>query len=136
MRFLIKLGIIGFIIYMVIKYTHIGENQVMYVMNMSGNVVTQQEVRSISRMIYSGFGEEEGVHFPDKSESYWVEYIRDNMQSAAKGRDRGKDIWQTPYRVRKRENGSRRGTSGFSVTSAGPDKTFDTADDISVSVTF
>ena len=135
MRFLIKLAIIVFIIYLAIKYAGIGKSQVTYIMNLSGNVVTQQEVRSICSMIYSEFAID-GMQFPNGSESFWTEYIRSNMDTQARGRERGCDIWQTPYKVIKSEDVSGRGRPGFMVISAGPDKTFETIDDIRASAAF
>jgi hypothetical protein len=61
----------------------------------------------------------------------WTDFIHSQMDSEAKGRDTGKDIWQTPYRVRKLETIPGGGHPGFTVVSAGPDKTFGTGDDIS-----
>lgn len=134
MRFLVKMAFVIVVVYMIVKHTRVGERQVTYVMNLSGNVVTQQEVRSLCSMIHGSYGGDPS-YFPNKSDAYWTDFIRSQMDTGAKGRDTGKDIWQTPYRVRKLETVPGRGCPGFTVISAGPDKTFGTGDDISAVMT-
>ena len=136
MRFLIKLAIIGLVVFIFVKFTKIGKDQFAYVMNITGTVVTQQEVSALCRMIYAEFVVNE-ERFPNRSDALWTEYIRSRMQTNARGRDKGQDIWQTAYRVQVfKEVHGRGGQTGFSVISAGPDREFGTGDDISASATF
>ena len=95
--------------------------QIAKIMEATKVVATQQEVSDIAKMIYLDTAE--GTH--PKPEEF-ATYLRANMRRAnGTKRDNSTDQWGRPYKLA--YNKPRR---ELSVTSAGPDSEFETADDI------
>jgi hypothetical protein len=130
---LLKLLGIAAAIFIFVKATKLGQEQLRFVFNISGAVTTQTELSAIARQIYVDFitGSEDR-RLPAESEAFWTDYIGRNMRSQAPGRDCSRDIWNTPYRVRETGGADYGVATGFAVTSAGPDRKFGTADDIAM----
>jgi len=125
------LGIIA-VIAVIGKATKLGESQLTYIMNMTKIATTQTEVTGISRMIYTDLIVGNDAPFPDHDEQWWADYLKQNLHSDIPTRDCARDMWLTPYQIRRVDNIPGTGGAGFMVRSAGPDAKFDTGDDIIV----
>lgn len=110
------------------KFTGIGEEQIQYFMNIVKITLTQHEVNSIAHQIY-GFTIVDG-RIPDQSDEEWAKYIRANMKADVPGRDPAKDYWDKLYEVREVDQVPGLSGAGFIVKSYGPDTQEDTKDDI------
>ena len=88
------------------------------IIDFTKRIAAQAELNNLSKMIrLDSIGEEElpnDSNFPD--------YIRSRMDTQGK-RDPSKDMWLTMYRIRRKG-------SVIIISSAGPDKRFDTKDDV------
>lgn len=95
--------------------------QIAKLMDATKVVATQTEVSDIAKMVYL-----DTIDGTQPKPDQFGEYLRKNMLTTNRiKRDTARDQWGQQYRLlydtRKRE---------IVVTSAGPDKTYDTADDI------
>lgn len=92
-------------------------------LDVSNVVVTQKEVSAIVRTISLDTVTEDK---PRAEPELFANYLRRSMyrKTGPQDRDLSKDPWGTPYRLKYL------GTDRFLVVSAGPDKIFQTNDDI------
>ena len=81
-------------------------------------------------MIYTDLLITNGYQFPEDDDAWWSNYIRENMHSDVSTRDCSQDMWETAYKVHAIDEVPGKGGPGFKVISAGPDKKFETSDDI------
>ncbi len=90
------------------------------------NVSVQTEVNEITKMIVLDHIGGEALPVPEEFADYLRTHMRIQNQTNLQGpsRDLGTDRWRTTYRVDYPQEAQVR------VTSAGPDKQFDTSDDI------
>lgn len=90
------------------------------------NVAVQTEVNEITKMIVLDHIGGDPLPVPEEFAEYLRTHMRIQNQTKLQGpaRDLGTDRWRTPYRVDYPQEVQVR------VTSAGPDKQFDTSDDI------
>jgi hypothetical protein len=90
-------------------------------------VAVQTEVNNIAQMVYLEMIDEK----PVKPEEF-AEYLRRNMRTKGKVvRDTSLDMWETPYGLAYDEKNHR-----LYVISAGPDKQYNTDDDVYASYAY
>lgn len=79
------------------------------------------EIKSVAEAVYLEWLESDTLPLENFSQ-----FLRENTEEAKGGdrRDRANDVWGTPYRLA-------RVRTGFEIRCAGPDKTWNSADDIS-----
>jgi len=126
----IKLIGIGVTVFILNQATGVGGEQMTYLMNIVKITLTQHEVNSIVHTVYTDKVISNDGKLPYLSEYEWAEYIKRQMQSKAEGRDTSKDLWITPYVVEEVNLVPGRTGPGFTVRSAGPDKQYQTKDDV------
>ena len=110
------------------KFSGIGEEQIKYFTDVVKITLTQHEVNSIAHQIY-GMTITDG-RIPDHSDEEWAKYIRANMKADIPGRDSAKDYWDQFYIVREIDPVPGLSGDGFIVRSCGPDEKEETEDDI------
>lgn len=88
--------------------------------NVQVDTTVNVEINNIGRALRLYYLETNTLPLDDFSK-----WLAENMteEGGKRTRDRTKDMWGTPYRIERREN-------GFAVMSAGPDRAWGTADDI------
>lgn len=89
-------------------------------LNMVTTVSTQSEINEAAHFIELDVVTGTPMPTPEQ----FGEYLRKNMRNPGKPRDFALDQWGTPYKL------VVEGRSGFEIVSAGPDKSFDTDDDV------
>ncbi len=114
---------------LLVKGTDIGAKQFEYVTNIAKVTLTQHEVDSIAKIIYTDIIISNET-LPYESDEWWAAYIRKNMESTVTTRDTSKDMWLTPYEVREVSEVPGKGRPGYVVRSSGPDKNPSSEDDI------
>lgn len=121
---------LGVTLFLINKATGIGGEQMVYLMNIVKITLTQHEVDSIVHVIYTDKVIANDQRLPWMNDDDWADYIRQQMQSKAEGRDTSDDLWGKPYRVREVDRVPGRDGAGFVVRSAGPDGKPETEDDV------
>lgn len=121
---------IGMTLFVINRATGVGEEQLTYLSNIVKITLVQHEVDSIAHTVYSDKVLSNDNELPYLSEDEWAEYIRLQMQSKSTARDTSKDLWVNPYQVCEADPVPGRSVRGFTVRSAGPDKSFETKDDV------
>ena len=109
---------------------NIFEEQLNFIIDFTQIMATQSEVKGISDYIYLDMVSSDNFQLPKRTDNEWCEYIRSSMCSKTESRDTCKDFWLTPFRVRNVKKLGAKKQEGYEVRSAGPDKGYETEDDI------